>query len=95
MSEAPRLVEVVWLDSSSDSGWRSAAEALRAAREDSALEHRSVGYELADEPAFVLLTMSWRPPSEDDHAMVSDTLQIPRPAILEVRELAARPRRNR
>lgn len=87
MSEFDR-VEVVWLDSESDNSWMPVAQALHEAEAEP--EHRSCGYLVADADDYVLLALSLRPPTEDQRAMVADTLRIPRAAVVSLVRLRVR-----
>jgi len=77
--------EVEWLDSISEGRWNDLETVLREATPE-AMRHRSVGYLLAKTKNHVLLAGSLG----DDSAMVADTMQIPRKAVLSIRELSTK-----
>lgn len=81
-----RLVEVEWLDSMSEGGWMRADEARRRATVD-AMAHRTVGYVIDENDHSLLLAMGRSNEGDEDSRLVHDTMQIPRVAILTVRDL--------
>lgn len=85
MPDAARMVEVEWLDSMSEGRWMDTETAIsRATRE--VMLHRSVGYLIHETDDLILLAGSRGESSEH----VSDTMQIPRVAILAVHDLKAK-----
>ena len=79
---AARIVEVEWLDAMSEGRWMDTETAIsRATRE--VMLHRSVGYLIHETDDLILLAGSRGETSEN----VADTMQIPRVAVLAVRDL--------
>lgn len=83
-----KRVEVEWLDAVSEGRWHGRDAAIREATRDSML-HRSVGYLVHEDIEMVLLAGS-RSESGDS---IADTMQIPRVAVIDMRELVSRGRR--
>jgi len=78
-------VEVEWLDSVSEGRWSDLETVMREATYD-AMCHRTTGYLLVKNKDFVLLAGS----RGDDSEMVADLMQIPRRAVLNIRELSTK-----
>lgn len=77
-----RVVELRWLDSVGQGTWHSFDTALQDSTTE-AMHHRTVGYVLHEADDYVLVAGS----ISESKVMVSDTMQIPRVAIIEIVEL--------
>ena len=77
-----KKVEVEWLDSISEGRWYG-KDAVIAEATREAMVHRSLGYLLHENEDMVLLAGS----RSETGVMVCDTMQIPRVAVLTMREL--------
>ena len=77
-----KRVEVEWLDSICEGSWHRRDDVIREATREAML-HRSIGYLVHENDEMVLLAGS----RGESGVMVSDTMQIPRVAVLTVREL--------
>lgn len=81
-----KLVEVEWVDSMGEGGWARADEARRRATLET-LIHRTVGYVIDESEHSLLLAMGRSNEGDEDSRLVHDTMQIPRVAILTIRDL--------
>lgn len=79
-----RLVLVEWLDSDGNGGWRSIDDATREAAGDP-LTCESAGWILEETDRYLLLAAARSTGRRVE--LVADTTQIPRVAIVAVREL--------
>ncbi len=72
----PQIVEIEWVDSVGTSGWQG-VEGRVAATLTIDMDHRTAGYLLKSDPAFVVIAQS----VGDHNPTCADTIQIPRRAI--------------
>jgi hypothetical protein len=79
MAAVLRRVEVFWIDSRVEPGWKTAEE---IADSDVTLDHSSLGYLAEDRPDRVVLVQSLSPNSQ------AERLHIPRVAITNIVHLA-------
>lgn len=82
-----KTVTVEWLDSHVESEWRPSHDIRRRAEFEDALRNFTVGYLLLDEDGYVLVASTQTPSSEHEPALYGNTTQIPRSAVISVREL--------
>jgi hypothetical protein len=78
-----RRVQVEWVDSVSDDGWVVREDAVTRAAKEGMLDCVSVGMLLDETEEYVLLATSHM----RDGDLVQGCLQIPRAAVLSVKEL--------
>lgn len=76
-------VEVKWLDSTSDSGWKC-EDVFRGER---FLEHSTCGYFLNETNRAIKIIQSRALEADDDGIKVDHMMQIPKKAILKIRRL--------
>lgn len=76
-----KVVEVIWLDSETDSDWQTVTELL----EYSELDCRTVGYLVADRDNSIIIASSIGLGRKD--TSVNSAITIPKAAILEIKDL--------
>jgi hypothetical protein len=73
------LVEVLWIDSGSSSGWTKRADELSNPNRFEAMRCATVGYLVEDTPLWITLALSC-----NANDQISEMMTIPRVAIMEV-----------
>lgn len=83
-----KRVEVSWIDSAGNSGWRDLDDVLREAGNDP-LQCWTCGYLLEDNDEYVLVALNRtvHPDGSKTRESVGDTIQIPRVAVSQIRYL--------
>lgn len=79
-----KIIKVKWLDAMSENYWISKEKTIENARKENIMIHHSVGFLLEKTPEYLLLIQS----IGDSEEMVLASLQIPRRAILETKEIS-------
>lgn len=81
-----KRVEVEWVDSCFEAGWRSSREAIRGS--EAPLDvHYSCGYLVHQDDASVTVALSYRPKSDGLDELVGDTIRIPYCSVLKIRNV--------
>jgi hypothetical protein len=83
----PPLVEVEWNDSHAEAGWRSVKDVLETAKKTHKVHCFTSGYLIASNAEFVLIASSYVPWTGNDTPEISETMQIPRSAVINIRSL--------
>lgn len=82
-----RLVVVEWIDSHVDQEWRTLEDIRDTADYEDSLRNFTAGYLLLDEAGYLLVASTRTPSSERDPVLYGNTTQIPRVAVVAVRDL--------
>lgn len=76
------LVEVTWVDSHAEEGWIDLKDATKRAADKDALKVHNVGYLIAENKDYLLLSSGISPGVDSEDDLVTQTMQIPVCAVL-------------